>query len=267
MRMIYHRMWMAGAVLAMASVQAQAQFGQGPTNPGPKLINLDTNWIPANNAWAIRGDIRAFGSSEKTFYGTLELTGGFQNGFGVTLRGSLANFVSFTGTGPTIRHGGSDMEAMVKYAVPQSNGLMVGAGVSLPNTPAQTHVFATGEAIYHFPTQGADLYLGGKGVFRKDSTLAGISGGFDVHAAPALDVIGDLTWPVTGHNTYNTSTGALERRAVYGVGLRFTPTMQMRQSVSFDLGVTNGIGGTTGFSLTPALGNSFGVYVGATMRY
>lgn len=261
-----------GAATALAALictsACYAQLVPGATNPGPKLINIDTEWVPAMNSWSLRGDIRGFGQDEKTLYGSLELNGGFSNGFGVAVRGTVSKFLNLVTPGFTIRHGGSDMEAMLKYAPAQVKGLMVGAGVSLPNTPAQNNAFATAEAMYHAPTTGVDVYLGAKGVFRKDSTLAGICGGFDAHIAQGTDFIGDLTVPVTGHNTYSTSTGAQERHVVYGAALRFTPQMvQMRQNVSFDLGVTNGLGGTTGFSLTSALGNSIGIYAAATIRY
>lgn len=258
-----------GAVLGGCLITgiATAQYAQSPLPSGAKLVNTDTTWVPKQNSWSLRADARLFGSSEKTVYGGLQLDAGVGNGFAVTLRGTAANFKSFDGTGFTIRHGGSDIEALVKYAVPQSNGLMIAAGGSLPNTPAQNKLFGVVEAAYRFPTREADFYLGGKEVFRKEA-LAGIFGGVDFRVAPGFDVVGDVTVPVTGHNTYSTDTGSLARRVVYGAAVRYSPAGNSKTTpFTVDVGITNGLGATTGFSLTPALGDSVGLFIAVGIRY
>jgi len=252
------------AFLFLSSIHAQAQLGPG--NPGIKLVNLDTDAIPANGAWAIRGDVRAFGSSEKTAYGTLEINRGFANGLAVTLRGSLARYLNFLGP-VTIRHGGTDLELLFKYVSPDSKGLMIAGGFALPNTPAQNQLFGTGEAVYHVPTRMADVYLGAKGVFKDTDALAALCGGIDARIASGFDIIGDVAAPVAGFNTYNTTTGARERKLVYGAALRFNPSGMNRGNFGVDLGITNGLGGTTGFSMSAALGNSVGAYAALTVRY
>jgi hypothetical protein len=243
-------------------------MAQTPTTvTAPKLINLDTTAIPPlNSAWA-RADVRVFGSSEKTTYGGLEVGAGLAKGLGLILRGAAGQFSDFPQPGFTIRHGGSDIEAMLKYSPPELNGLSLSAGVSQPNTPAQKNAFFTGEALYRLPITGADVYLGAKGAFRNNSSIVGISGGFSAHAAPGLDFIGDVTGIITGNNTFSTSTGNKLRRAVYGLGLRFSTFVVPKQSLTFEAGITNGIGNTTGFSLTPALGNTIGFYLSAGMKF
>ena len=244
-------------------------FAQAPTatSAASKLINLDTPTIPAQNtAWA-RADVRVLGSNEKTTYGSLEVGAGLGSGLGLIVRGSAGKFSDFVQPTFTIRHGGSDIEAMLKYSSPMLSGLALAGGVSLPNTPAQNNAFFTGEALYQLPVTGADIYLGAKGVFRQDSTIVGLAAGFSVHAGPGLDLIGDFTGIVTGNNTYSTSTGALQRRPVYGLGLRFNTFVVPKQTITVEGGITNGIGGTTGFSLTPGLGNSVGAYLSASVRF
>jgi autotransporter-associated beta strand protein len=111
------------------------------------------------------------------------------------------------------------------------------------------------------------LFVGAKGAFRKDSTLTGLSAGFDAALGQGLHLIGDGTVLVSGNNTYSTATANRERRGTYGVALRYTPPGQQRNPFSVDLGITNAIGTTTAFSMTPALGNNIGFYAAATVRF
>lgn len=254
--------------LAALGGSALALGQQGTLSPtGGKLVNLDTAAVPAANTSLFRADFRGFGGDEKTGYGTAELSFGLQQGWGAIIRGSFAGFRTFHGPGFDIRHGGTDIEGLVRYAVPTIPNLTIAAGASIPNTPAQDSPFLTSEIIYGIPNQGVDLYIGAKGVFRRDSTIAAVAGGFNAHLAEGFSVVGDITLPFTGRNTYSTSTGANQRRAIYGAALRYMPTTTTREQWSIDLGVTNGTGGTTGFSLTPALGNSVGVFAAATVRF
>jgi hypothetical protein len=253
--------------MAAAACAAQGQATTGWMAPDTKLVNVDTNAVPARNSLSLHGDVRVFGGSEKQAYGHVELNAGLEKGFGVVIRSTFSKFSTFNGAGFDIRHGGSDIEGMLKYSVPSMPNLMIAGGISLPNTPAQNQAFGTAEAVYGFPTANATFYLGARGAFRQDSSIVGISGGFDARLGQGMDLVGDVTGIVSGRNTYSTNDGGLQRRPVYGVALRFSPQTTSRQQLSFDVGITNGIGGTTGFSLTPSLGNSFGFMLGATLRY
>jgi hypothetical protein len=259
---------LCGISLAYLSSVALGQAATDGTISSSRLVNVDTTWVPAQNHAELRADVRAFGGNEKTAYVDAELSLGLSAGFGLTVRGSFARFLNFNQPGFTVRHGGSDFEALLKYAVPQSGGLMIAGGISAPNTPAQNTPFGVAEAAYKFPINGADLYLGAKGAFRSNSTQVGAYAGLDARLSPGFDFIADFTAPFTGNNTYSTSSGNGQRRVVYGAGFRFEPLQQGNGTkFNIDLGITNGIGGTTGFSLTPALGNSIGVYGGVGVRF
>lgn len=251
------------AVLAVAGV-AHAQDGRIET----KLINVDTGAILAPNTSSLRLYGRFFGMDEKIAYGGVQFDTGLQPEWGLTVRGSFARFASFTaGNGTIIRHGGSDIEALVRFAPASLKCVTLSLGGSLPNTPAQDQAFLTGSAILNHPFEKGSFYFGGSGVFREDSSLIGISGGVSFQLSEELAIIGDATAVVSGENTYNTSNASEERRHVFGLGLRFTPRGMGSRLASFDLGITNGIGGSTGFALTPALGRSYAFFAGATVRF
>ena len=249
---------------ALSACLATPAFGQSNDT---KLVNLDTNYVAPMNSASARADVRVFGNDEKQTYGTIELNAGLQKGFGLVVRGTFSKFTNFTGPGFVIRHGGSDLEAQLKYVSPTFPNLSVSAGASLPNTPAQDKLFGTAQAIYEVPLNKASLYFGAKGVFRQDSTIVGISGGFAFRAAEGFELIGDVTGILSGETSYNTGSGNREHRAVYGLGIRYTPKTVGRQQFSLEGGITNGLGGSTGFSMTPALGNTVGAYFGASVRY
>lgn len=253
----------AAALAAFVPLALCAQTG--------KLVNLDTGHVAAPGKAELKLNGRFFGGDEGMTYGTLELAFGLQPEWGAGIRGSFGRFKTFQGNGFQVRHGGSDLEAYVRYAPALASGLAITGGVSLPNTPAQDQAFATGSVVYALPIEasGSKFYIGARGVFRSDSTIVGIGGGFDAGLGYGLHLVGDVTGIVSGDNTYSTATGTLQRRAVWGVGLRYqTPTMSRElYDLSLEAGVTNGIGGTTGFSLTPSLGNSIGIYAGVTVRF
>ena len=264
MKVTFRGVGLACASLFLFTVHAQAQLAPGASSL--KLVNLDTNEILSSGAWAFRGDVRLFGSDEKIAYGTGELSRGLSNGLSVTLRGTAARYLNFTGP-VTIRHGGNDLELLFKYSQPDGAGLMLAGGLALPHTPAQNKLFGTGEVIYRYPTRMADVYLGAKGVFNDTTSLAALCAGIDSKLASSFKIVADVSAPVIGNNTFNTTTGAQERKLVYGAALRFAPFGMGRGNVSLDLGVTNGLGGTTGMSLSPALGNSVGGFAALTVRY
>ncbi len=256
------------AALALLSTYARAQStGQSyRTDDRGKLVNLDTDQIPPNGIWDVRGDVRVFSSSEKTAYGTLEISKGINNGLAVTLRGSVASYLNFSGP-VTIRHGGNDLELMFKSVPTEGRGLMLAGGLALPHTPASHQLFGTAQAVYNVPVSFADAYLGAKGVFRDTAALGALCAGLDVHVGSGFNLVGDVAFPVVGTNTFNTTTGVAERKVVYGAALRFAPFAANRGNMSLDLGVTNALGGTTGFSMSAALGNSVGVYAAASLRF
>ena len=233
---------------------------------GDRLINLDTPAMPPRGAVAFGGDLRVFGAQEDTTYGTLQLGYGLQDTVELLLRAGYAGTQEFAGSGFTIRHGGHDAELLAKLRTPQHPDWAVELGVSAPNTPAQNGTYLTTQFLYQRPLGSrATLVFVPKAVFVKDNPLIAIGGGASVRLGNTLQVIGDITGLVSGDNTRSIFSGDKQRGEVWGLALRFT-SRSASHDVMVDLGVTNGIGGTTGFSLTPGLSGSAAVYLSILLR-
>jgi hypothetical protein len=84
-----------------------------------------------------------------------------------------------------------------------------------------------------------------------------------VNLGGRVSLVGDYTPLLSGDNTRDTITGGLMRRDVYGVAIRFETA---DERFLLDLGYTNGVGSTTGFSLTPGLGGSGAFYLSVRAR-
>lgn len=252
--------------MALAASLACASFAQSSNAP-EKLVNMDTPALAEKGAVNATFGVRAFGGDEKQAYGTVQLDAGLGQGLGFVLRGTFSNTSTFTGNGLSIRHGGSDFEALLKYDLPDLPNLAIEAGLAIPNTPAQNTAGATGQVVYEYTMSQVRLYVGGREIANSRTTLAGLSGGISVQLGEGFDLFGDATWVVTGQNTYSTSTGRLQRNGLYGIGLRFRPTSMGRTNVSFEAGAGNALGGTTGMSLTPALGFNVGVFANVQVHF
>lgn len=258
-----HKPWFALAAVGLTAIT----YGQGAmTLPDAKLVNMDTGAIPALNVVRLSNYGRFFGGNESLVYTGLQIDTGLAASWGLTVRGSFAKFKSFAAPTATIRHGGSDFETLVRYSVPTMQGVTVSLGSSVPNTPAQNKPFATAGVVFKAPSTKANLYVGASGVFRKDSTLIGLSGGAQAWLSPELSFVADVTLVTTGNNTFSTTTAQRQRRHVFGAGLRFSPNSPTLNA-TIDVGVTNAIGGTSGFALTPALGKSMALYIAGTVRF
>lgn len=251
--------------LAAGACIASAQAPSGDTKT--KLINLDTTSFPTKGGYSFKADSRFFGNEEDAVYGDLQLDFGLAENFDLALRGSFTKFRNYiVPKAFTIRHGGSDLEAMLKAKCPTMPGLMFGAGVSIPNTPAQQNAFFTAEALYGVTEQNVSFTIGPRGVFRKDSTLIGLGAGFDMKLGGGVSLVGDATGILTGHNTYSVNTAEARREWIYGLALSYQGR-GFGSGYTLEAGITNGTGVTTGFSLTPSLGHSMGLYVGLTFHY
>src|SRR5262249_1276517 len=116
----------------------------------------------------------------------------------------------------------------------------------------------------------AELGRGLTGVFHpraafiKDNELVGLGIGAEGRLASNVWLVGEWTPMATGQNTRNTTTGALQQRDLFLAALRISSN-EGRTRV--DLGYTNAIGGTTGFSLTPGLGGSGAFYIAIGYRH
>jgi len=254
----------AAAVALAAASGAAAASAQTETTPAPsdRLINLDAPGVLNKGAVDGRVDVRAFGGDEGLVYTSLGAGVGFGQGWEGVLRGAFAGRKTFgLPAGGGIRHGGSDIELQAKYA-PQSSfdisshpvsvaGLI---GVSFPSTPAigDTHLtlgLSAGASIGN----GSAVYVNPRAVFIADNTIFGLGLGARVRLRDQLALIGDYIPILSGENTRDTTTGGTKSRDVYGVGVRY---LSSNDQYSLDLGYTNGAGSTTGFALTPGLGQN-----------
>jgi hypothetical protein len=212
-------------------------------------------------------DFRTFGGDEGLSYGTVDLNYGLDKGLAILLRSTFSDTTTFFGPGFSIEHGGVDGEALLKYADPQCPHLALLAGAAAANTPAHRDVFAVGEAVYQYPFQALTVYGNAKILTGSDTTVFAIGLGASYNLGSGFEVIGDLSWPLTGDPTYSTSTGSSERDVLFGAAVRyFVPGITPGQ-LSVDAGLTNALGGSTGFGLTPSLGSSVGLFVAATYRF
>lgn len=82
---------------------------------------------------------------------------------------------------------------------------------------------------------------------------------------PCLSVVGDVTGLLSGDNSYSPLTGELVRQMVWGAGLRYTLSRGAHE-MSVEVGATNGLGSSTGLSMTPGLGGSTSVYAALSYR-
>lgn len=234
-------------------------MAQGQSN---YLINTQTGLLPLKNSWEVRATGTFFGNDEKLGYFGLNGLYGLGNGWAVSFNGGFAAEKTKTFGGLNVRTGGTDVELQAMYAPAEWKGFMVAAGVSKPSTPNQDEAFFTARGVYGYHFDGFDGYLGASGVFREDSTLAAITVGVESKPSHGFSVLGEFNGVVTGDNTYN-SNGQTRRVSTYGVGVRYRKPESV-DMMSFLLAWTNGLGSTTGFSLTPGLNNSGALFVGVS---
>jgi hypothetical protein len=258
-----------GSAIAFVLLAIGTAAAQAPADSVQplKLVNLETPSVLGPGQYDVTAEFRGFGGSDKLAYGTLEANGGFGNGLGLVLRSSFSRVAGFSTSGGTVEYGGTDYEAQLKYAIPSVSGLALMGGFSAPNTPAHHTLFGTASALYSYPLQPVNLYAGAKGVFGSNTSLVALCLGFDYKFQADFHLVGDGALVVTGDNTYSTSTGNAERSSLYGVAVRYSPSQAGLLRWSVDLGVTNALGGTSGFELTPSLGSTPGIYVAASVRF
>ncbi|MBI5707961.1 MAG: hypothetical protein HZC36_13340 [Armatimonadetes bacterium] len=166
--------------------------------------------------------------------------------------------------GGSILHGGSDVELALKIRLADRFRLTFQGGVALPATPTQSDSVLTAGLMGEAKLASATCYLNPKAVFIDHNAIVGIGLGINVPVRESAQFVGEFTPIISGDNTRSTTTGARQRRNTYSFAFRFL-TGQDR-NVSIDLGYTNSLGATTGFSMTPGLGNSGALFIAVTSR-
>lgn len=258
---------LAGVSLTLANAAFAQEPGSTTRSETDRLVNLDTPYIPPKGLAAYHFDLRPFGSLEDNFYGSIEADYAFRQNVGLVVRATLGGTKNLVNPGfASIRHGGNEFEFLAKFRPMHTTSIAAEVGFTVADTPAQKDVFFSGQLpmeqqLGHRLT----LYLVPKAVLITDNALVALGGGLHVRVTNQVAVVGDVTGMLTGDNTRSAFTGDRESAEVWGVAIRYTPN-PLNYSFTMDLGVTNGLGSTTGFSMTPGLGGSAAFYFGATFR-
>ncbi|MCW3055015.1 MAG: hypothetical protein JWN14_4185 [Chthonomonadales bacterium] len=259
-------------VLGAAAPHAIAQVAPDDLPPPTALINLDDAGLLKKGQISEHLDLRAFGGGEDLFYTNLGVHFGLGHNWEAAIRGSSADRTNFAipGVG-VIRHGGNDVELLARYrflhADPESSKVSVTGlvGVGLPSTPDRTAASVTlGLSASTSFKRRVTLTLNPRAVLLENDVLVGIGIGAQVTLAKGVSLVGDYTPILSGDNTRNTVNGGLMRRDIYGAAFRFSSS---DSNVFFDLGYTNGLGSTTGLSLSPGLQGSGAFYFAITARH
>jgi len=248
----------------MADVDANAPMSTG-IDKG--LVNITTPAILAPREMALGVDVRVFGDKENATYFGPSLRIGASPNWEFGVNSALAQFKRYTtSAGTTISYGGTDVELTAKYATRQSGkyALSYQFGLGMPHTPSQVSpVMTAGIAGSYSPCSYLDLYINPRTSLITDNAIVGLGVGAKLKLAKGFSLIGDYTAIIGGANTIALSTGTPRSHDVYGAALRYTPG---KGQFSIDLGYSNGIGSTTGSSLTPGLGNDGAFYLSLNMR-
>jgi hypothetical protein len=234
-----------------------------------RLVNLDTAGTAGKGAVAGSLDVRFLSHPDDIAYTSLNVRFGLTPHVEAGIRAVTgANGTRAADNGQNIRYGGSDVEIYAKYGLDRPHGvrLAVLGGVSFPSTPAQNQVVGTLSGIGELPLRDrVTAYLNPRAVFLNSNTIVGVGVGVSIRVSDRVHIVGDWTPIASGDNTVSTSDGTRKRGDVWGVAVRFTSGAGKRH-FDLDLGYSNATGSTTGFSLTPGLGNSAGFYFALRAR-
>jgi hypothetical protein len=251
---------------ALLAIAASAAAQTSSPAKDSDLIGLTTPKTLDASKFDFGLQFNAFRATDTLLRSGATLRYGIANNFEARLSGSFSPFDSVgLPSGNTIGYGGSDGNFVLKYKLPGSFDASIEAGVGYADTPAQEQRVATllGASAGYSVFKGARVYVNPKFVALQDNSLFAVSVGAVVDVAPGISLFGDWTPLFDGTNAVSEIDGSGSRQQLYAVGIRFNSLVP---HLSLDLGYTNMIGETYGFSLTPSLGNTGGLYVGLNYR-
>ncbi len=233
---------------------------------GPQIVTLAALALASQvhadeSAWIKLGGA-AFGRDEKSAYGSVLAGKSLSPHLRLQIGATGSGFRNFDGDEFTIRHGGTEVEALATYAFEEEH-VELSLGVSAPHTEARKNAMASWKLMAFAPEdEGLKLYGDAYGVAGKDS-ISMVGGGalYRFSSGMMLDLSGAVC--IMGNNTVNTSTGNNGRGGVYNVGLLFPIGEKSQLGVS----LTNQLGWTTGMSATPSLGGRPGVGASLMVKF
>jgi hypothetical protein len=239
---------------------------EGEAKGPPRLVGVESPGpVPERGRWTLSLDGRFFGGVEDRVFGSGELVYGCSGTMELGVRGSYSDRGALVGPSFTIHHGGTDVEGFLRYRPAEYPGTSLQVGVAFPDTPAQRGAFVTvGGTAERALGSHVRLVLHPRIVF-VERPIVGIGAGVSVKLSDRVEVVGDGTAVINGWNTYSVATGRTRAQPLWSGGVRVSLGGE-GQGMWLTAGVTNALGATTGFGLSPGLGGSASAYVGLTVR-
>ena len=181
------------------------------------------------------------------------------------LRANSTPFHTFDGNGFSLTYGGKDLEGMAYYRAHGTAHEEIGVGVSVADTPARDRT-AMGTFDLGWWTedrQSRQLRIGFRGLVAPDSLAMFSLRGTTPIRGPDWVLVGEFGVTAWGANTLSTRDGRSINETIEKVGLQFNPGDRLH----FEADLTNQLGETTGYSMTPSLGNRFGFRLSVGVRF
>jgi hypothetical protein len=256
------------AALLVSVARSMAQTPPPSTLPS-RFVNLDTPAITPRGALGGRAEARFLNSPEDVAYTSVGVRYGLFDRMEIGVRAVTGATRRLAIPAGTISYGGQDVELYGKVGASLTDRVSIAGllGVAFPATPAQNQAILTLGASGSFQAHDRIVFvLNPRAMFQEDNITIGVGVGASARLGQGLALIGDWTFIAAGNNTRSTSTGAMIRRNVWGAALQWSSTTPEGLAVSLDLGYGNALGLTTGFSLTPGLGRSDGLYLALVAR-
>lgn len=215
--------------------------------------------------WASGG---SFAHDESNSYFNFGLRYSPRQNVDVVFRGCDGKRQALVATNFTINHGGDDHELFIGCRPPSLPKLDTGFGVALPNTPERHDaIVATCDVGWTETGSPHDSFRAGIKVVGASNPLAALTArySFALPECP-VDIFGELGAPVIGNNARSTMDGSATRTLMATVGVDWSQRNR-DAGIHAGLRLTNAVGETTGMSLTPTLGNRFGIVLSVGYRF
>ncbi|HSV72530.1 MAG TPA: hypothetical protein VLH79_02085 [Chthonomonadales bacterium] len=252
-------------VPGFATAQGWLEDEESAVSP-PRLIGVESPGpAPERGRWTFSLDGRFFGGVEDRVFGSGELLLGCSESMELGLRGSRARCGRLVGPEFTICHGGTDVEAFVRYRPAEYAGMALHLGIAFPDTPAQQGAFVTLAGLAERALGSHVRLVFHPRVVFVGRPIVGIGAGVAVKLSDRVEVMGDGTMVINGWNTYSVATGRKRAQPLWSGGIRVS-LPGGGHNTWLTAGVTNALGATTGLGLSPGLGGSASVFVGLTVR-
>ena len=253
----------AAAITVATSAVAQSS----PPTQDIDLIGLITPVTLETGKYQLGLQINAFGGADSLARTGISVKYGLATNWELRLAGTFGAFDSTAlPSGNSLGFGGSDGNLVLKYRLPGCIATTIETGIGYADTPAQQRKVAAllGASVGYSVLNGVRVYANPKLVELQDNALFAVSVGAVVDVASGVSLCGVWTPLFDGTNAVSEIDGTGSRQQLYAFGIRFDKWVK---GVSVDLGFTNMIGQTYGFSLTPSLGNSAGGYVSLNYQF